>query len=99
MMWPWKVPKWLWFRPEVAVKACQDLATLAEAPLHTFKCLLLTMINILNGNQKYKSTSNSHQNYSLITTHEHEQFKTFTVLHLSKTFPAKAKHIKPFINS
>jgi hypothetical protein len=27
-MWPWKVPKWLWFWAEVAVKDWQDLATL-----------------------------------------------------------------------
>jgi hypothetical protein len=27
-MWPWKVPKWLWFWAEVAVKAWRDLATL-----------------------------------------------------------------------
>jgi hypothetical protein len=27
-MWPWEVPKWPWFWPEVAVKAWQDLATL-----------------------------------------------------------------------
>jgi hypothetical protein len=27
-MWPWKVPKWPWFRDEVAVKAWPDLATL-----------------------------------------------------------------------
>jgi hypothetical protein len=26
--WPWKVPKWPSFWPEVAVKACRDLATL-----------------------------------------------------------------------
>jgi hypothetical protein len=27
-MWPWEVPKWPWFWPEVAVEAWRDLATL-----------------------------------------------------------------------
>jgi hypothetical protein len=31
-MWPWRVPKWLWFWSEVAVKAWQDLATLIINP-------------------------------------------------------------------
>jgi hypothetical protein len=30
-MWPWKVPKWLWFSAEAAVNAWRDLATLISS--------------------------------------------------------------------